>query len=106
MPENETPAVPVGTVNLAGQSPVPPTQGATQISLAVNLHEVVLTFGISRATMQPDPSGAPVPILGIGWLISLSVPPTAAKMLQENLAKVLERYEEHFGKIPVDPNAR
>jgi hypothetical protein len=103
---DEVNPAPTGMANLAGQWPVPPTQGVTQFALAANLHEVLLTLGVTRASMQPDAKGTPTPVLGIEWLMSLSLPPSAAKTLQETLAKALERYEELFGKIPADPNAR
>ena len=65
-----------------------------------------MTFGVSRASMQPGPEGVPTPVLGIEWLLSISVPPTTAKMFSANLTSALERYEVVFGKIPVDPNAK
>jgi hypothetical protein len=103
MAENE---IPMGSANLGGPWAVPPTQAVTQFALAMTLNEVVVTFGISRASIQPGPGGAVTPVLGSEWLVSLSIPPTLAKSMQENIAKAIERYEELFGKIPVDPGAK
>jgi hypothetical protein len=99
MPENQA-------VDLGGPWPAPPTQGVTQFAVAVNLNEVMLTFGVSRASMQPDAAGVPTPVLGPEWLVSLSIPPTLAKLLQSNLVVLLEKYEQLFGKIPADPAAK
>ena len=104
MPEAENLEVPIDTVNSGGQWPLPPTQGVTQLTLAMNVHEVVLTVGVSRASMQLG-TGGPAPVLGVEWLLSLSMPPSLAKVLQVNLEACLKIYEERFGKIPTDNSA-
>lgn len=99
MADNEAQTV---APNVAGY-PAPPTQGVTQFTLAMTVNEVVLTFGNSRATMQIGPGGAATPVLVTEWLVSLSLTTTMAKLMQENIAKSLERYEQLFGKLPADP---
>lgn len=97
---------PVGMIDLASAFPTPPTQGVNHFALAVTANEVLLTIGISRASMQQEsPSSPPTPVIAIEWLMSLSTSPQSAKLLLNSLSQALAEYEKQFGAIPQDPRA-
>lgn len=82
------------------QMPSPPTQGASQFVLTMNVNEILLTIGHARLGIQP--TGMPTPIPGIEWFLTLAIGPTAAKRLAEGLTALVGEFEKRFGAIPTD----
>jgi hypothetical protein len=103
--EGERPgSVIFGPTNPPGGAPwpIPPTQAAAHFSVTMTGQELLLTVGVTRVQMQQGPSGNLAPVLGAEWLLSLSMSPSSAKILQNNLSTAIGRYEEVFGNIPFD----
>jgi hypothetical protein len=80
-----------------------PTQQANHFSLAMNGSELLLAFGLTRLAMVPTAMGD-TPESHVEWVATLSISPTAAVQLAKMLNANISTYEEHFGKIPADPN--
>lgn len=87
------------------QQPAPqiPTQGASQFMFTLSASDILMAVGHGRVAIGQDENGNPKPLPGIEWLLSLSMSPTAAKVLLDALGESLKRYEATFGKIPMDP---
>jgi hypothetical protein len=80
----------------------PATQAASQVSLAMSPHELILLIGSVRSTLNAatgQPTGGVLP----DWTAAYSLSPTTAKNLMIGLQVTLAQYEEKFGKIPTDP---
>jgi hypothetical protein len=91
-------------MGVADPAPVPPTQGASQFALAITASEMLLSLGHSRVVMtQANPPLPPVPRPLTEWFLTLSMSPTAALMLAEQLKSAVAAYEAAYGKIPLDP---
>ena len=78
----------------------PPSQGVSQFVINATPVEIMITAGVSR--MVPHTSGTMS--RAVEWLVTLAISPIAAKQLADGLTDTIQRYEKHFGKIPVDPD--
>ncbi len=84
-------------------SSAPPVQAASQVALSMNLHEVSVTFGQTRPTIDPT-TGVLSPQPAIEWLLTITLSPTSARNLMDGLGLALGEYKKRYGEIPVDPN--
>jgi hypothetical protein len=75
---------------------------ATNIAVNMSAAGICLSFG----TMRPAFVGANAQGPTVEWLVSTMMPPTTAEQLSLALQSALKLYEERFGKIPKDPNAK
>ena len=78
----------------------PPSQGVSQFVINATPVEIMITAGVSR--MVPHTNGTMT--RAVEWLVTLAISPIAAKQLADGLTDTIQRYEKHFGKIPVDPD--
>jgi len=96
---------PEGAAPVAGALVSPPTFSANSVSISMNVSELVLTFGQSRAIFDAvEPAQAKG--LAIEWTASFSVGAAAAVQMHDALGKALQEYQKRFGAIPKDANAK
>jgi hypothetical protein len=81
-----------------------PIYNANQLNLALMLHEISVTFGRARQMIDPV-TGMPSSMASLEWLLTISMPPTAAAALSAALQQAIAAYESQFGKIPSESSA-
>jgi hypothetical protein len=96
-PQNGTP---VSLVSSAAVSP--PMHAANRFSISGNAAETLITFGSSRAVIDPA-TGRPQSDPVVEWLFTLLMSPIAMKQLAQFLTAYVVGTEKMFGPIPVDP---
>ena len=82
----------------------PENFAASEFSISLNPREISLIIGQTRHILDPE-TGQPHKQVK-DWHVSYSLSPTSAKQLSMALSRTLEIYEESFGSIPEDPNAK
>lgn len=78
-----------------------PSQAVSQFTAAININEILIGLGASRAGVIQSERGASMQI-GIEWIATLAMSPQAARTLSKILDLTLRQYESQFGNIPAD----
>jgi hypothetical protein len=101
----------VDEIQGAPQLPPPtqplPTQNVSQLVVAVNQQEFLISCGHARVLMGLDQkTSLPTTTIVPEWLLTLSLSPTTAEILKRSLEQGVAEFEKNFGKIPVPKTPR